>query len=310
LPSKLIRIYNGNYYGNYGVSLFSPKQRLIHEKELILAINAAEGRLQFVLGRPGHTFEPSSGAAPLPENPAAPEILVAEDWSAASRGTELLAPILDEALKNLKLSPTAIGKIAAVTGPGSFTGLRLATVTANALACALDAESSAIEYLPLLAAGVREVFGGILPEYGTTWVLTHAGRGLVYAQGFIADGSGQEKSTPLLALGLDESIDFLTEQNAGSGGGFLLGSGVTKNLGYFTREPGGNFLLLPRSFNHPSPDLLFKTALNLRYAKNSLSPIYVRASDAEENLPSIAAKLGLDRDFVQKRLRKLLDRRN
>jgi tRNA threonylcarbamoyl adenosine modification protein YeaZ len=287
--------------------LFSPKQRSIHEKELILIINAAEGRLQFVLGRPGHTIEPSSGAAPLP---VLPEILVAEDWSAASRGTELLAPALDEALNNLKLNPTAIGKIAAVTGPGSFTGLRLATVTANALACALCAESSAIEYLPLLAAGVREAFGGIIPEYGTTWVLTHAGRGLVYVQGFIADGSGQEKSTSLLALGLDESIALLAEQNAGSGGGFLLGSGIAKNLDYFTRKLDGNFRFLPQSFNHPTPDLLFNTALNLRYAKNILSPIYARASDAEDNLPHIAAKLGLDPDFVQNRLRNLLGRQN
>jgi tRNA threonylcarbamoyl adenosine modification protein YeaZ len=291
--------------------LFSPKQRLIHEKELILIINAAEGRLQFVLGRPGHTAESSSGVTPLPVlpgNSAAPDILAAEDWSAASRGTELLAPALAEALKNLELNPTAIGKIAAVTGPGSFTGLRLATVTANALACALDAESSAIEYLPLLAAGVRNVFGNILPEYRTIWVLTHARRSLVYVQGFTADGAGRDRITPLLALGLDESIGFLAEQNAGSGGGFLLGSGVTENLDYFTRKLDGNFHLLPRSFNHPSPDLLFKAALNLRYSKNSLSPIYARASDAEENLPHIAAKLGLDRDFAQKRLRELLGR--
>jgi tRNA threonylcarbamoyl adenosine modification protein YeaZ len=294
--------------GHPGVNLCTPQKRFIHGKELILIINAAEGRLQFVLGWPGHNSESSSEIPPLPENPGTPEILTAEDWSAASRGTELLAPALAEALENLKLNPMTIGKIAAVTGPGSFTGLRLATVTANALACALDAESSGIEYLPLLAAGAREVFGRILPECRTIWVLTHARRGLVYVQGFRANACGQEKITPLLALGLDESIGYLAEQSAGSEGGFLLGSGIAKNLDYFTRKLSGKFHFLPRSFNHPSPDLLFKTALSLHYAKSSLSPVYARASDAEENLHHIAVKLGLDQDFAQKRLRKLLGR--
>jgi tRNA threonylcarbamoyl adenosine modification protein YeaZ len=255
--------------------------------------------LQFVLGRP------------CPDDPDTPEILAAEDWSAASRGVELLAPALADVLKNLKLSPASIGKIAAVTGPGSFTGLRLATVTANALARALNARSAAMEYLPLLAAGVKENLGALLQEPAALCVLTYARRELVYAQGFIAREAALEKISPLLVLGLDESLNFLAEQNAKYGPKYgrslLLGSGPAKNLARFAQNQGGAFRLRPPAFNHPSPDLLLKTALHLDYAENNLSPLYARPSDAEENLPRIAAKLGLDPQLARRRLEELLE---
>jgi tRNA threonylcarbamoyl adenosine modification protein YeaZ len=270
------------------LSSLTKKKRPIREKELFLVLNAAEGRLQFVLGRPG------------PDDPDTPELLAAEDWSAVSRGVELLAPALADALKNLQLSPTSIGKIAAVTGPGGFTGLRLVTVTANALALALDARSAAIEYLPLLAAGVKEYFGVLLSESTAVWVLTYARRGLVYAQGFHVRGAALEKISSLLVLGLEESLNFLTEQSAKYGTGLLLGSGLAKNPARFGQNRGENFRLLPPAFNHPSPDLLLKTALNLVYAENNLSPFYARPSDAEENLPHIAAALGPDQSLTRR----------
>jgi tRNA threonylcarbamoyl adenosine modification protein YeaZ len=278
------------------LSSLNKKSRLIQKKELTLVLNAAEGRLQIVLGR-------GSGLA-YPER----EILVYEDWAAASQGAELLAPSLAEALNRLKLSPATIGKVAAVAGPGSFTGLRLVTVTANALAQALNAESAAMEYLPLLAAGVRESCGAFFAQARAIWALTHARRDLVYLQGFMYHGPDQKKITPLLVLGLDESLDFLKEQNAMCGGGLLFGSGLTKNLTYLSQKLDSSFLLLPAVFNHPTPDLLLKTALNLNYSTKDLTPIYLRPSDAEENLPQIASKLGLDQNFATTRLRELLNK--
>jgi tRNA threonylcarbamoyl adenosine modification protein YeaZ len=278
------------------LSSLNKKSRLIQKKELTLVLNATEGRLQFVLGRGNGTIYPEQ------------EILVSEDWAAASQGAELLAPSLAEALNRLKLSPATIGKVAAVVGPGSFTGLRLVTVTANALVHALNAESAAIEYLPLLAAGVQTSCAAFLSQARAIWALTYARRDLVYLQGFMYNGPDQKKITPLLVLGLDESLDFLREQNAKYGGGLLFGSGLTKNLTYLSQKLDSCFLLLPAVFNHPTPDLLLKTASGLNYSTKDLTPTYLRPSDAEENLPQIAAKLGLDQNLATARLRELLDK--
>ncbi len=50
----------------------------------------------------------------------------AQEWSAPSKGTELLTPALADAFQRLGIMPSDISRIACVAGPGSFTGLRLA----------------------------------------------------------------------------------------------------------------------------------------------------------------------------------------
>ena len=72
-----------------------------------LIMNASEGRIQFVLEQEG-------------------SLACAQEWSAPSKGTELLTPALADAFQRLGIMPSDISRIACVAGPGSFTGLRLA----------------------------------------------------------------------------------------------------------------------------------------------------------------------------------------
>ena len=71
-----------------------------------LIMNASEGRIQFVLEQEG-------------------SLACAQEWSAPSKGTELLTPALADAFQRLGIMPSDISRIACVAGPGSFTGLRL-----------------------------------------------------------------------------------------------------------------------------------------------------------------------------------------
>lgn len=281
------------------VSSLHKKARKVATGELTLAINAAEGRLQLALGRTGGGADPE------------PELLAAQDWQAVAQGAELLAPALEQMLANLKLEPRHIGKIAVVTGPGSFTGLRLATVTASALARALGAAAAGLEYLPLLAAGARDFFD----KTDYFWAVTHARRGLVYVQSFSnsRDGSGLLPVHPLSVLRLEELPELLAAITAFNSSlcsnSLIFGSGLSRNLDVLTPELGrvcAGLKLMPHRLDQPTPQLLLKSALAASPEKGDLAPLYARASDAEDNLPQIADNLGLDRDYARARLAQLL----
>ena len=135
-----------------------------------LIMNASEGRIQFVLEQEG-------------------SLACAQEWSAPSKGTELLTPALADAFQRLGIMPSDISRIACVAGPGSFTGLRLALTTAAAFRRATGAAVAPLNALQALAGSVP--FGLLFPARETRIrVITHARRGLVHGQDFLcAPGS-------------------------------------------------------------------------------------------------------------------------
>lgn len=261
------------------------------EASLTLALSAAEGRLLMALGR----IAPGGEA----------ETLFAQDWQATAQGVELLAPALDSALRTLKLTPRHIGRVAAVNGPGSFTGLRLSIITASGLARAIGAAQAALPYLPLLAAQAAEHWAafnsGEAPEF---WAVTHARRGLVHAQGFrLPEHAAPQPASEVLALGLEEAAALL-------GGRSILafGSGIGKNRDFFASALPAAHLPGP-ALEQLSPGFLLRAALALNaadYGEADITPLYVRASDAEENLAQISARLGLDPEAAAARLALIL----
>lgn len=242
------------------------------------------------LGRPG------------PDGQA--EMLCAQDWQAAAQGVELLAPALDSALRALRLTPRHIGRIAAVSGPGSFTGLRLSSITAAGLARSMGAVQAALPYLPLLAAqaadGWMELNSGRLPEL---WAVTHARSGLVHAQGFKQMEDGQIKeASEILVLSLEKIAALLPGRSI-----LAFGSGVSKNREFFAAGLPQARLLGP-AFDQPAPSSLLIAALCAEYSDKDIEPLYARQSDAEENLPQIAARLGLDPAAAALRLENILSK--
>ena len=89
--------------------------------------------------------------------------------------------------------------------------------------------------------------------------------------------------------------------------GLLMGTGLRKNPAFFaelvTAHPG--WTLLDEIWDNPAPDALLKAAEQAVFTHESVGPIYVRPSDAEDNLEQIAKKRGMDPIEARKRLNAL-----
>ena len=253
-----------------------PKTRPV--EHLLLAMAGAEERLQLVLGQPG---------------PDGYTVLASRQWTVPGQSVRFLVPGLNSVLDEFGVDAGVIDRIVCVRGPGSFTGLRLVLAAAEGLAAGLDVPLAGLDYLPLLAAGPGPL------AHGPLHVLTYARRGLVYAQSF--EAPSLDEIAPLASLSLDEAAERILDLG---NTGFILGSGLRKNTAFFADLTSAHPDLVPldATWDNPTPDRLLKAAEQAAFARESIEPIYVRPSDAEDNLEAIARKRGLDPAEAQKRL--------
>ncbi len=164
---------------------------------------------------------------------------------------------------------SAVARIAAGTGPGSFTGLRIGIATARALAAALGKPAVGVGTLDALALGMREAAGGgreLLPTLD-------ARRGQLFAGLYDADGSALRE--PFLA-------------DPGELGGFVsglsraplaAGSGALR----FRRELSGSGAEIPGG-SDPVHRIAARHVCALgaaNAADGALEPRYLRPPDAE-----------------------------
>lgn len=240
---------------------------------LLLALDGAGDRLQFLLAR----LEADG-----------PALLCFQDWAVAGQSVRVLAPALHQALGLFGHTGADIRRIACVRGPGGFTGIRMALALAEGLAAAAAASGpvlrAGLELLPLLAAGPAPLCAGtVLP-------LTWSRRGQVYAQTF--DAPAAAPLGPAQALTLDQAADLIRRLD---GPVALLGNGLQRNRDFFAalaQERPGLSLLGPH-WDLPGPALLLAAAAQAEYADAPIEPLYLRASDAEDNIAPFAAARGL-----------------
>lgn len=251
---------------------------------LLLAMSGPEERLQLALGVPdGEEYR----------------LLASREWSVPGQSNQFLTHGLKEMLDGFDATMTDVDKIACVRGPGSFTGMRLVLAAAEGLAAGCGAKLAGLDYLSLLASGPAQATNGILH------VLTYARRGLVYFQSF--NVPSLHEAHPLISCSLAEAADAM---EAMSDTAILMGSGLRKNPAVFSElaETHPGYTLLPALWDTPSPELLLEAATQAEFTETSIEPIYVRASDAEDNLPYIAQKRGLDPEKAKRRLEELQKR--
>jgi tRNA threonylcarbamoyl adenosine modification protein YeaZ len=118
------------------------------------------------------------------------ETVLAQRDEPMDRGqAERLLPMLEELLADAGHSWPDVKAIAVCTGPGNFTGLRLAVAAARGLALALD----------IPAVGVSRFEAAAEGHAGTLMVSVEERRGSVLAQAF---SDGTPLGTPVAALGV------------------------------------------------------------------------------------------------------------
>ncbi|WP_243439194.1 tRNA (adenosine(37)-N6)-threonylcarbamoyltransferase complex dimerization subunit type 1 TsaB [Fundidesulfovibrio soli] len=243
---------------------------------MILALNTAEERLQILLVDGG-------GLRGLFE----------EDCP--GRMNEIMAP---EAARMLAAAPAPLEGVACVRGPGSFTGVRLGLAYAHGLCLARSLPLAGLDYLPLLAACGREEAPGCEMH-----VLTHSRTARVYHQGFDPCGAPLAPAQDLPA----QAAAQLVRQRAATGPVAVLGSGLRRNPAHF--EDLGPALRL--GLIDPTPPALAQAALTqaargAAFTGPPVDALYLRGSDAEENLAAIAAGRGLTPEEAQARLERAL----
>jgi tRNA threonylcarbamoyladenosine biosynthesis protein TsaB len=105
----------------------------------------------------------------------------------SQRTAQTLVPTLDRLLNDVGWLPASIQLVAAVVGPGSFTGLRIGVTTAKAFAYAVGAEIIGVNTLETIVAQVE-------PSGSALWVILDAQRQDLLARKFVADETGVFRS--------------------------------------------------------------------------------------------------------------------
>jgi tRNA threonylcarbamoyl adenosine modification protein YeaZ len=237
----------------------------------ILAINGTEELLQVVIGTDTN-------------------VLFYSGINGPGRTMRFLVPLIDEGFSRLGLQLADCRGIACTRGPGSFTGIRVVLATIEGMARAAHIPIAGLDYLPLLAGDLMASW------HGEAWVLTYARKNQVYMQGFSMPGT--TPLGPARACSHDQAAEILCQR---PGPVLVGGSGITKNHLFFkTRLAPGSIHMVQRDLL--SSQALLQVACTSPFTRTSITPLYLRSSDAEDNLPAIARKRGLSLDDARKRI--------
>ena len=233
-----------------------------------LVLNCAEERIRVVLGSGGL-------------------VMFCEEVHCPGQSIRHLPTAMERALGVGGVRPRDLAGIACVRGPGSFTGLRIAHAAMHGLSRPHAIPMAGLQYLEILAAQAS-----FMVQDGELWVLTYARRGQVYIQGFQA---GQPLG-PVRPLPVADARTALQNR---PGRPFLLGSGLRKNPDLLLLPDAS---VLPEILDTPLPAALLRAACSATYSGLAPQPLYLRKSDAEENLEAIATSRGILADEARRHI--------
>jgi len=120
-------------------------------------------------------------------DPATGTLLAEQTWQARRRQTEETIPVIQEMLARLDIASNRIDALAVTTGPGSFTGVRIAISVAKGMALGLE-QTPAVIGLPTLCAAAAPFLAPAQSASTTICAFLQAGRGR-YNWAFFPPGS-------------------------------------------------------------------------------------------------------------------------
>ena len=193
--------------------------------------------------------------------------------------SEILNPYIDQCLEQCQLQLQDIDVFAVGKGPGSFTGIRVASNAAKSFSYCYNKPLVAVDSLTLLA---HPALGNSLPVLA----MINAYKNMVYFGLF--DLSGEEPrylkgpmAVPVRELSAHVSSDCL-----------VVGDGWTEFNAYFPDALKDRLIRIPELSDEPSATTLGQIA-TLRALRGqtidwkSFVPLYIRASEAEETKKGI-----------------------
>lgn len=187
----------------------------------------------------------------------------------------ITAPAVAHVLASAGLAAADIRGVACVTGPGGFTGVRVAASFAEGFAAAHGLPLAALSHMQLVATHARS----LLPEPTPFWVVTHARRELVHVQSFDANAAPTDDVAVLHTADATEQLR----------GHAACGSGLVRNCGL-----NAVVQRLDTACDSPSPEALAALARCGNFCHEPLAMHYVRDCDAVEDVARFAALRGID----------------
>ncbi|MEG0512299.1 MAG: tRNA (adenosine(37)-N6)-threonylcarbamoyltransferase complex dimerization subunit type 1 TsaB [Clostridia bacterium] len=211
---------------------------------------------------------------------------VAYEGAAVNRFTHSvnLMPMVEEALTHAGLDISAIDLFAAVTGPGSFTGVRIGVSAVKGMAHGAGKPCIGINALEALASGLCLSDALLCP-------IQDARAGQVYGAAFMA-GMPPARILPDMAEKLDCYLDLVLACATANQQLCMVGDGVKPFRSAIEQRLGDRAYFPPAqlSFLRPSAVAMLALAhLDRQVDYLALQPVYLRAPQAER---ARAAKLG------------------
>lgn len=186
-----------------------------------------------------------------------------------------LLPMIDAACQSAGLTVAELDRIAVVSGPGSFTGVRIGVSTVKGLAHANHTPCAAVDALEAMAAGAGEFRGVICP-------IQDARAGQVYGAAFRAGDVRPERLMPDMPLKLEEYVETIRA----FGDRFLfLGDGMPVHRARLEKLLGDQavFAAPQLAFLRPASVATLAAAAEETVDYLALEPLYLRAPNAALN---------------------------
>jgi N6-L-threonylcarbamoyladenine synthase len=180
---------------------------------------------------------------------------------------ERLTDMVSEVIGSAGISYSDIDRLAACSGPGTFTGVRIGLAFVRGLALVLEVPAVGITTFAALADRCRAVSPG-----RNVWVVQDARRGEVYLQGFGTDGNPVHPATVLSVSAADRLLSDKAGLVVGSGAGLV-------------DLPVG--LAVADVDDIPDVAIIAKLAGDAADTGTPAVPFYLRAPDAKAQAPLI-----------------------
>ena len=186
-----------------------------------------------------------------------------------------LMPMVEAAFAATGLTVQDMDRIAVVTGPGSFTGVRIGVSTANGLAHGAGKPCVAVDALEAMAAGVGEFSGIICP-------IQDARAGQVYGAAFSAGEVRPDRlmrDTPLKVEEYVATIQSMRDRFLFLGDGMLVQKAKVQAL----LGDAAVFANPQQAFLRPAAVAYLGSLATEEMDYLELMPMYLRAPNAERN---------------------------
>lgn len=196
--------------------------------------------------------------------------------------SQTIMPMLNEITKIIEPDMQQIDYIAAASGPGSFTGLRIGAATAKGLAHGLNKPIVPVPTLDGLAYNIFGTDKFIFP-------IMDARRNEVYSALYSWENNKLIKHTDYLAEPIDSIISIAMNFKRDI---IFLGDGVPVHSKQLKDKLGNHCILAPSNCNMQKASSIGSLAFDFILCGKAVNyaeffPFYIRKSQAERNLEAI-----------------------